>query len=60
MSRGTYVIGIRKHDDELKTAIDGALAGMRADGTLERILRKANLWDARQAEPPPAISAGRR
>ncbi len=57
LARGTYVIGIRKGDDDLKAAIDGALAGMRADGTLERILRKANLWDPRQTEPAPAISA---
>ncbi|NVB83168.1 MAG: ABC transporter permease subunit [Kofleriaceae bacterium] len=59
IARGTYVIGIRKGDDDLKAAIDGALAGMRADGTLERILRKANLWDARQTEPAPAISAAK-
>jgi polar amino acid transport system substrate-binding protein len=54
VARGTYVIGIRKADPELKQAIDGALAAMRADGELERILRKAKLWDARQLEPPPS------
>jgi polar amino acid transport system substrate-binding protein len=53
VARGTYVIGIRKHDDELKRAIDKALADMRADGELERILRKANLWDHRQVEQVP-------
>jgi polar amino acid transport system substrate-binding protein len=53
VARGTYVIGIRKNDPELKAAIDDALAGMRKDGELEGILRKANLWDARQSEPPP-------
>jgi polar amino acid transport system substrate-binding protein len=57
VARGTYVIGIRKGDHALKGAIDDALAAMRADGELERILRKENLWDARQTEPPPAISA---
>jgi len=54
VARGTYVIGIRKADRALKQAIDGALAAMRADGELERILRKANLWDARQLEAPPS------
>jgi polar amino acid transport system permease protein/polar amino acid transport system substrate-binding protein len=53
VARGTYVIGIRKADPELKQAIDGALAAMRADGALERILRKAGLWDARQLEATP-------
>jgi polar amino acid transport system substrate-binding protein len=54
VARGTYVIGIRKSDPELKQAIDGALAAMRADGELERILRKANLWDHRQLDTPPS------
>ncbi len=53
VARGTYVIGIRKADPELKQAIDAALAAMRADGELERILRKAGLWDARQVEARP-------
>ena len=38
VARGTYVIGIRKSDPELKRAIDDALDAMRADGELERIL----------------------
>ena len=53
-ARGVYVIGIRKADPELKAAIDAALAAMRADGELERILRAARLWDARQTEALPA------
>jgi polar amino acid transport system substrate-binding protein len=53
VARGTYVIGIRKHDDALKAAIDDALIAMRNDGELEQILRKHRLWDARQSEPPP-------
>lgn len=52
---GTYVIGIRKTDPELAKAIDDAIAAMRADGELERILRKANLWDARQTGPLPEV-----
>lgn len=35
---------------QLKAAIDQALASMRQDGELERILRKAKLWDDRQHE----------
>ena len=53
-ARGTYVIGMRKGDTALKAAIDKALADMRKDGELERILRKANLWDARQVDVIPA------
>jgi len=56
VARGTYVIGIRRADDDLKVAIDAALEGMRKDGELEQILRKAKLWDARQTEPPPQIA----
>jgi polar amino acid transport system substrate-binding protein len=53
VARGTYVIGIRKADPELKLAIDGALAAMRADGELERILRRDQLWDDRQTAAAP-------
>jgi polar amino acid transport system substrate-binding protein len=53
IARGTYVIGIRKNDPELKAAIDDALLAMRKDGELEQILRKAKLWDKRQTEAPP-------
>jgi polar amino acid transport system substrate-binding protein len=51
VARGAYVIGMRKGDEELKAAIDGALAAMRADGELEKILAKWKLWDHRQSEP---------
>jgi polar amino acid transport system substrate-binding protein len=54
VARGVYVIGLRKADPELKQAIDGALAAMRKDGELERILRKEKLWDARQLEDKPS------
>ncbi|HEY3803416.1 MAG TPA: ABC transporter substrate-binding protein/permease [Kofleriaceae bacterium] len=48
VARGTYVVGMRKGDDDLAVAIDGALADMRKDGELEAILRKAGIWDDRQ------------
>ena len=56
VARGTYVIGIRKNDGELQHALDDALAAMRADGELEKILRKWNLWDARQLDAPPVAA----
>lgn len=63
VARGTYVIGVRKQDPELARAIDDALDAMHKDGELERILRKAGLWDHRQTEavpplpPTPAVHA---
>ena len=57
VARGTYVLGMRKTDRDLARAIDDALAAMRADGELERILRKAKLWDDRQREDTP-VAAG--
>ena len=48
IARGTYVIGMRKGDTALAAAIDKALADMRTDGELQRILEKSHLWDARQ------------
>ncbi len=50
VARGTYVIGMRKADAELKRVIDGVLADMRKDGELEQILRKSRLWDPRQLD----------
>jgi len=57
VARGTYVIGMRKGDRELKAAIDQALAAMRQDGELERILQKWRLWDARQVQAEPTEGA---
>ncbi|CAN5912525.1 ABC transporter substrate-binding protein/permease [soil metagenome] len=59
IARGVYVIGMRRGDRELKTAIDGALADMRKDGELERILRKASLWDSRQNEEQTGVGITR-
>lgn len=57
MARGTYVIGLRKEDRELKQAIDGAIAAMRKDGELKRILEGLKLWDDRQTDFVSAESA---
>ncbi len=59
IARGVYVIGMRRGDAELKKAIDGALADMRKDGELEKILRKANLWDDRQNEQQTGVGITR-
>ncbi|HRC55214.1 MAG TPA: ABC transporter substrate-binding protein/permease, partial [Kofleriaceae bacterium] len=56
VARGTYAAGLRRGDETLRQAVDSALLAMQADGELERILRKAKLWDHRQTEPPPALA----
>ena len=56
IARGTYVVGMRKGDTALAEAINRALADMREDGELQRILEKAHLWDDRQQS---ATSIGR-
>ncbi len=50
VARGSYAIGIRKDDRELKAALDQTLAAMKQDGELEKILRTWKLWDHRQTE----------
>ncbi|HEX8069757.1 MAG TPA: ABC transporter substrate-binding protein/permease [Pyrinomonadaceae bacterium] len=61
---GTYVVGLRRGDEALKAQVDAGLEQIIRDGTLERILRKWNLWDERQAElraqldAPPQTNAG--
>ena len=52
--RGTYNVGLRKGDDELKTQIDAAIDQISNDGTLEKILRKWGLWNDAQLELQPA------
>src|SRR5919205_2037577 len=47
---GAYVIGLRKGDEALKAEVDAAIDRVMRDGTLERILRKWNLWDEAQEE----------
>jgi polar amino acid transport system substrate-binding protein len=47
--RGAYVVGLRKADEALKREVDAAIERIIRDGTLEKILRKWNLWDEAQA-----------
>lgn len=55
---GVYVIGLRKGDEALKAEVDAAIEAIMRDGTLERILRRWNLWDAAQAELHAAMRKG--
>ena len=47
---GAYVVGLRKGDDALKAEVDAAIDKITRDGSLEKILRKWNLWDDEQAK----------
>jgi polar amino acid transport system substrate-binding protein len=58
VARGTYVIGFRKGDVRLRTAVDGALDAMRSEGELRRILEHWKLWDARQETLAPIVPQG--
>lgn len=51
--RGTYNVGLRKGDDQLKTQVDAAIDQIINDGTLEKILRKWGLWNDAQLELQP-------
>ena len=56
--RGTYNIGLRKGDEALKAQVDAAIDKIIRDGTLEKILRKWNLWNEAQVELQSPIRAG--
>ena len=58
--RGTYNIGLRKGDQALKAQIDAAIDKIILDGTLEKILRKWNLWNEAQAELHAPVKAGQK
>jgi polar amino acid transport system substrate-binding protein len=45
---GYYGIGVRREDDTLLLAINKAIAELQADGTLESIYRKWDMWDKHQ------------
>jgi polar amino acid transport system substrate-binding protein len=56
--RGPYVIGLRKGDEALKEQVDRGIEKIIADGTLERILKKWDLWNDAQVEMQTPIRAG--
>jgi polar amino acid transport system substrate-binding protein len=45
---GYYGIGLRKEDARLTAAVNQAITELAANGTMERIYRKYEVWDARQ------------
>lgn len=58
--RGAYVIGLRKGDEALKSRVDAAIDDIIRDGTLERILKRWNLWNDAQNELRASLTSGRR
>jgi polar amino acid transport system substrate-binding protein len=63
VARGTYVIGMRKGDEDLRDAVDAALAQLGATGELTRIFTKWHLTgcprpDRRAGSPRPPRSIG--
>src|SRR5262249_39550850 len=48
-AQGYYAIGIRKQDETLLAAINRAIDELVQDHTVERIYKKYNVWDERQA-----------
>src|SRR6202171_2298396 len=61
VARGSYVIGMRKGDDDLRDAVNSALAELTASGELNRIFTRWQLPQlparapvAPPAQPPPA------
>jgi polar amino acid transport system substrate-binding protein len=56
--RGAYVIGLRKGDEALKAELDAGIDKIVRDGTLERILRRWNLWNEAQTELQAAALKG--
>jgi polar amino acid transport system substrate-binding protein len=57
-ARGTYNVGLRKGDEVLKAEVNAAIVKIISDGTLEKILRKWNLWNDTQIELQGPIRAG--
>ncbi|HEY6120900.1 MAG TPA: ABC transporter substrate-binding protein/permease [Pyrinomonadaceae bacterium] len=56
--KGPYVIGLRKGDTALKSEIDAGIEKIIADGSLEKILKKWNLWNDAQVELQAPVRAG--
>ena len=60
---GYYGIGVRKEDQSLLIALNKAISELQADGTLEKIYRKWDLWDKNQlliADYKPKQVAGQK
>src|SRR5437016_453345 len=51
VARGTYVVGLRKGDGDLRDAVDAALSQMESSGELARIYER---WHLPRVSPSPA------
>jgi polar amino acid transport system permease protein/polar amino acid transport system substrate-binding protein len=51
VARGTYVIGLRKGDADLRDALNAALTALEADGELQRIFARWHLPAVPQTKP---------
>jgi polar amino acid transport system substrate-binding protein len=60
VARGSYVVGMRRGDESLARAIDGAIDAMVADGELRRILESWKIWDGTQDALAAATPAAAR
>jgi polar amino acid transport system substrate-binding protein len=49
LGQGTYALGIRLDEPDVKEAVDGAIGKLEASGELRRILDRYGLWNGRQA-----------
>src|SRR6267154_959593 len=45
VARGTYVVGLRRGDEDLRDAVNAALAGLESAGELQRIFTRWHLTD---------------
>src|SRR6266436_298742 len=58
VARGTYVIGLRRGDEDLRDAVNAALAGLESSGDLQRIYTRWQLPPGAPVavpdQPPPA------
>ena len=59
VSRGYYVIYVKKGDTALLQTINEAIVLMVRNGDVERIYRKYGIWDAQQAELIDIVEKGR-
>lgn len=48
--RGYYVMYVRRGDDRLRAALDGALARLVADGSLRKLYQRYGIWSSAQEE----------
>ncbi len=53
VARGTYVVGLRRGDEDLRDAVNAALAGLESSGELQRIFTR---WQLPQLPPGAPVA----